>query len=171
MAENVFGLFLPTQGTRDLGTDKLDLTALRQTINNIAIVVNKKDTGIYALVETMNGQTFFPDPALSSATSPFPTYRDDFRKVINFGALPAFPAPGTKSVAHGINFTNMYTFTRIYGAATDPVGLTAIDLSHASPTLANNIEVVVDAVNVTITVGVDRSMYTRCVVVIEYIKN
>ena len=45
--------FIPTPGTRELGTRELDLSALRQSINNIAILMNGKDSGYYPLTEIL----------------------------------------------------------------------------------------------------------------------
>ena len=75
------------------------LVRLRQSMNDIAMVLNIKDTGYYVDQEFVNGQAFFPNPALTSTTSQTPVLRQVFRKVINFGTLPN---TGTTTVAHGI---------------------------------------------------------------------
>src|SRR5678815_1473821 len=115
------GAFLPTtdvydtQAIYELDIKSEDfkefLVRLRQSTNNIALVVNIKDSGYYVLTEFVNGQAFFPNPLLSSTTQQAPVFRQVFRKVINFGALPN---AGTKSVAHGIDINSTFTFTRIY---------------------------------------------------------
>jgi hypothetical protein len=143
------------------------LVRLYQNINNMALVLNIKDSGYYDLDEFVNGQLFFPNPALSSATQQNALFRQVFRKVINFGALPA--APGTKSVAHGIAINSAYSFTRIYATASDQVGLNYIPIPYASPVLANNIELNVDSTNVNITVGSNRSNFTTTFVILEYL--
>ncbi len=170
------GSFLPTTDVYDVASIyniditsdefKLFLVRLRQSINNIAIVVNTCENGYYPLIEMINGQLFFPNPSLNSTTDSIP-YRSVFRITINFGALPN---TGTTSVAHGINFTSTYTATRIYGAATDTTGLNYIPLPYASPTAANNIELSVDGTNVNITTGSNRSNFNVSYVVLEYIK-
>lgn len=171
------GSFLPTTDvydvesiyTLDINSEefKLFLVRLRQSINNVALVVNNCETGYFPLFEIMNGQIFFPNPSLNSTTSQLPVYRQVFRTTINFGALPN---TGTTSVAHGIDFTNTYSITHIYGAATDPVGLTYIPLPYTSPTAANNIELYADGTNVNIITGSNRSNYTTTYVILEYIK-
>jgi len=143
------------------------LVRLYQNINIISLTLNIKDSGYYVLNEFVNGQLFFPNTALG-ATPSTPLFRQVYRKVINFGALPA---AGTKSVAHTIAISNTFIFTRIYATASDPVGLTYIPIPYASPVLANNIEINVDATNVNITVGSNRSNYTICYVILEYIKS
>lgn len=142
------------------------LVRLYQNINLIALALNLKDTGYYVLEEFLNSQLYFPNPALSSTTSLQPDFRQVFRKVINFGALPN---AGTKSVAHGIDITSGYSFTRIYGCATNP-STSFIPLPYASPTLVNNIELNADALNVNVITGSNRSAYTICYIILEYIK-
>lgn len=150
-----FGSFVPTTSGRNIP----------ETLNLMSLVLNTKDTGYYPLTEFINGQLWFPDPALSSSTATAPTYRQVYRKVINTGALPN---TGTSSVAHGITITATTSFTRIYGAATDP-STTFIPLPYASPVDAENIALYVDAVNVNITTGNDRTGFTTSYVVLEWI--
>lgn len=143
------------------------LVRMYQNLNNMAVAVNLKDSAFYNNTqEFVTGGQFFANPALSSASMQSPALRPVFRTVVNFGALPA---AGTKSVAHNIAPTASYTFTRIYGCATNP-STSYIPLPYASPTLANNIELNADATFVNITVGVDRSAYTITYIVLEYIK-
>lgn len=142
------------------------LVRLYQNINLIALVLNTKDTGYYDTQEYPS-QQLFPNPDNSSQTAMPAVYRDIYRKVINFGALPN---TGTTSVAHYIDINNAYSFTRIYGCASDTTGLNFIPLPYASPTLANNIELRVTSTNVVITTGSNRSNFTICYVVLEYIK-
>jgi hypothetical protein len=162
--------FLPTPGTRDLGTKELDMTALRQSVNNMAIIVNSKDSGYYPLSEFMSGQSWFKDPALSSQSSKAPSLRQGFRKVINFGPLPA---AGSTPIAHGLNFAagSTYIFTRIYGAATNPTLPRAIPIPYAAIVAADTLQLEVTATDVVITTGgTNYSAYTRCVVVIEWLQ-
>lgn len=142
------------------------IVQLHQNINEIALVLNIKDSGYYVESEFVNGQIFFPNTSLSSTTAANPVHRQVFRKVINFGTLPN---AGTTSVAHGLTIDSNFTFTRIYGAATDP-GSAFIPLPYSSTTLVNNIELNVDATNVDITTGIDRTGFTTTYVILEYIK-
>lgn len=181
MANNInTGAFVPTtdvydtQAIYDLDINSLEfkefLVRLRQSTNNIALVLNVKDSGYYVLTEFVNSQLWFPNPILSSTTQQTPSYRQDFRLVIDFGALPN---TGSKSVAHnisGIVPLGLFTLTRLYGAATDPIAQSYIPIPYASPTLANNIELSMDATNVTITTGSNRSNYLISYVIIEYLK-
>ncbi|HTJ49060.1 MAG TPA: hypothetical protein VL443_06355 [Cyclobacteriaceae bacterium] len=172
-----YGAFLQTTQVWDVAQiQELDvkspefkelLVRMYQQINNIVLVLNIKDTGQYQLSEFVNGQVFFSNPALSSGTAQYPQDRQVIRKVINFGALPN---TATKSVAHGITCTSTTTFTRIYGCASDVTGKNYIPLPYASPTLANNIELNLDATNVNITTGSNRINFTITYVVVEFIQ-
>lgn len=138
------------------------LLRLYQNVNNISVALNAKDTGYYIDQEFVNGQNYF-NPL---STNPILT-RSVFRKVIDFGVLPN---AGTKTVPHGITVDANLTWTRIYGAATDPVGLNGIPLPYASAT-GQDIELRVDAVNVIVTTTSNRTAFTRCYIVLEYLKN
>jgi len=137
---------------------------IRQYLNDIATATNTKDSGIYDAVETITGQSFLP--LFSTQTGANATYRTVFRKVIDFGALPNTT---TKSVAHGIAFGSTFSATKIYGASTNP-GTSWIPLHYASPTAANNIELNLDATNVNVVTGSNRTAYTRTFIIVEYIK-
>lgn len=134
---------------------------LNNTYKRIADAVNTKEGALYIPTEQSTFQLYFTpsDPQ---------TLRPTYRMVVDFGALPN---TSTKTVAHNIDFTTEFSVTRIYGAATDPVNLVYIPLPYSSPTLANNIELFVDGTNVTVTTGSNRSAFTRCTIVIEYLKN
>lgn len=140
------------------------LVRLYQNINNISLALNLKDSAYYVQQEFLNGQAFFPNPNL-----PFQQQnnRQVFRTVVNFGALPN--ATST-SVAHGIEVSNGFSFTRIYGASSNQITMQYIPLPYASPTLANNIQLAVNATTITITTDFNWSAYTLTYVILEYIK-
>lgn len=173
-----FASFIPTTNVWDIAqiaeTDvnsrefKELFVRLHQYINNIANALNAKDTGLYNTFEIINGQRYFPNPALNSSTPAFANLRQVYRTVVNFGALPN---TGSKSVPHNIMVTSTTTFTRIYAGASDTTGENYIPIPYASPTLANNIEISVDSTNVTITTGSNRSNFNVCYVVLEYLQN
>lgn len=151
------GSFVPTTNNANIN----------QVVNQLSLVLNTKDSGYYALTEFINGQIWFPDPTLKSTSAQQPTLRQVYRLVLNCGALKN---TDTTVVAHGLTITAGYTFTRIYGAASDP-STTFIPLPYASPVAAENIALFVDATNVNITTGNDRTGFTTSYVVIEYIKS
>lgn len=178
IVSTLFGSFVPTTQVWDVAAiQEIDVTSpefkelmvrLYQQINNIAVVLNTKDTGLYQLSEFVNGQLYFNNPAYNSGTPFLGGGRQVLRMVVNFGALPN---TGTKSVPHGLMCTGQTTFTRIYGTASDISGKNYIPLPYASPTAANNIELKVDATNVTIITGSDRSNFTITYVVLEYLQS
>lgn len=143
------------------------LVRLYQNLNLMSLSLNTRDAAYYNTDEFVNGQVFFPNPALSSQTTTMPTFRQVLRLVVNFGALPN---TGTKTVAHNIPINSQYTFTRIYGAASDTTGLNYIPLPYASPVLANNIELSVDATNVIVTTGSNRSNFNVTYIILEYLR-
>ena len=128
--------------------------------------MNLKDSGYYDTLEFVNSQLFFPNPALSSQTAQTPVYRQVYRKVINFGALPN---AGAKSVNHNIPVTIGYSFTRIYATATNP-STQFIPIPYASASGTDNIELSVSPTQVTITTASDRTAFTITYVVVEYLK-
>ncbi len=165
----LFGAYTPTTSVWDpneiFQTNLEDPEALRellvrlyQNLNLMANVVNSKESSYYDTQQFITGQQFFPNPSTQTGTTS--TYRPTSRVVINFGALPN---TGTKTVAHGITVNQGTTWTRIYGAATDPVGLTGIPIPDG-----NGAYVVVTATNVSITTGSNLTNYTTTLVVLEY---
>jgi hypothetical protein len=136
---------------------------VRTYLNQIATAVNTKDSGYYNQIQTVTGQQFVPTFDLNRSASA--QYRDVVRVVVATGTLPN---TGTITVAHGITFTANMVATRIYGAATNPSNAW-IPLPYASPVLANNIELNLDATNVNITTGSNRTSFTTSYVVIEFV--
>lgn len=148
------------------------LVRLYQNINNIAINLNLKDTGYYDLQEFVNGQKYFFNPLLNSTTSQADQYRQVFRMVVNCGTITA---SNTYTIAHNIAVDNNYSFTRIYGCASNaqlsaPTFASFIPLPYPSATSANIVELSVDETNITIITGSGVGTYTKTYVVLEYIK-
>lgn len=143
------------------------LVRMYQNLSNMANLLNIKDSGYYVQNEFLNSQGFFQNPSTTTNTTINPELRNVFRTVVNFGALPN---AGATSVNHGISVTSTYTFTRIYGCASNP-GTAFIPIPYASSVdVAHNIQLDVNATQVTITTGANYSAYTTTYVVLEYIK-
>lgn len=155
--------FLPTTHIIPDDVEQKDLK-LREYLNAIAQATNSKDSGVYDFGESITGQRFLP--TFSTTGSSSANYRDVFRTVLDFGALPNNTS---KTLAHGIDVTSNVSITRFYGGATDP-GSSLIPLPFASLILANNISLEADATNVTITTGSNRTNFTRTYIVLEYMK-
>jgi hypothetical protein len=139
-----------------------------EQLKKITNGVNIREIGWFLDQELLSGKAFIPGLTPLSDLSTSQVFRTVLRKVIDFGALPA---AGTKSVAHGITVDNNFTLVQMYAAATDPTDLLALPIVYADPTALNKaIALNMDVTNVNITVGIDRSAYTRCFVVCEYIQ-
>jgi hypothetical protein len=171
------GAFVPTTnvwdvsevyGVKDLSPELRELLVrLYQNLNVMAQVLNIKDSGYYVLTDFVNGQKFFPNPALNSTTATQPTYRQVLRTVVNFGALPN---AGTKSVAHGLPVNINYTFTRIYGCSTNPNTLfISLPYVYISAPGLGPVELWADPTNVNITTTVNLSAFTTTYIILEYI--
>jgi hypothetical protein len=170
----VSGPFLPTTNIFDIsplysldideGLREL-LVRLYLDLNRTALVINDKDSGIYAAMVTTNGQSFFPNPILASNTTPQPTYRQVYRMVVNFGALPN---TGTKSVPHGITVTSQTSFTRIYGCSSNQTSLEYIPLPYVGIG-GGSVELYADATNVNVVTSSNLSAYNVTYIVLEYI--
>lgn len=174
--QNQVGLFVGTTNVwdtsqifqeelKDPAVERL-FVYLYQNIGEMAIVLNLKDSGLYFPYEFINGQTFFPNPANSSATQLAPAERQTYRQLINFGALPN---AGAKSVAHAITVTSVTTFTRIYATASDTSGNNYIPIPYIDPS-GNNIALSVNGTTVTITTSSNRTNFNVCYVVLEYLQ-
>lgn len=172
---NVAASFVPTTFILDSAQiSEVDVTSdefkqllirLYKNLNRMAIVINTKTSGFYATNQFVTSDQYFPFAASSSLVQQ--DYRPVTRVVVNFGFLPV---SGTKSVAHGIMCTANTKFVHLYGTATNPVSPFAyIPLPYASPTLVNNIELKADGTNVTVITGSDRSAFTICYIVIEFL--
>ena len=174
------GAYVPTTNVWDVASElastevtspefKELLLRLYQNVNLLALVTNIKDSGYYNTQEFINSQLWFPNPSLSSQTAQLPDMRTVYRKVINFGALPN---AATKSVAHGIVCSTITTFTRIYGTASNTTGNNYIPLPYSSSVdIAHNIELKVDATNVTVITGFNYSSFNVTYIILEYLQS
>lgn len=132
-----------------------------EQLKRISEGVNVRDIALYIENETLTGGQFVPD-------SNDPTdLRSVFRKTIDFGSLPN---SSTKSVAHGISIDSRFTLVKLVASATDPVNFLSLSIPYASATLTDVIEINVDDTNINITTSKDYSSYTRCFVILEFLK-
>jgi len=172
--QNISGSFVPTTWildvasirSIDVNSDEFKelLVRLYQNLNRMVLSLNAKENGFYALNQVVTGKQYFPSTPGTSLVQQ--QYRPVTGLVINFGILPI---AATKSLPHGIDFNAMVSFTHVYGTSTDPVNKRAISLPYASPTLIDNIELNVDATNVNVTTGIDRSNFTITYIVLEFL--
>jgi len=138
---------------------KTYLTSLSENVNDILKAINEKDVGIYSPDEMLSGKSYYNEDSQEQDSV--------YRKIIIFGALPD---TATKQVVHGLDSTWSYKFTRIYGTASDTTNKVYLPLPYATSTAADIIELSVDATNINITTGKDRTSFDVVKVVIEYIE-
>jgi hypothetical protein len=136
------------------------LVKLYQDLNQIALSLNAKQTGIHTLQEFLTGEVFF---ASSSNTNPRPISRI----VVDFGALPNATS---KSVAHNLPLDDRTLVVDHKSWANNIDGTSSIPIPFATPIALNeNISLEITDTDVIITTGIDRTDYTDCYVVISYI--
>lgn len=141
---------------------------LIEQLKRISNAINIREIGWFLDEELLSGKAFIPGVNATSSGATSQIYRQVLRKVIDFGALPA---AGTKSIPHGIDFGDNFTLTFMQATATDPVAHIAFPIPYCDPgSLVNGVSLTMDATNVNITVGINRSAFTRCFVTIEYLQ-
>ena len=134
------------------------MISLVENVNSILLAVNAKDVGIYNDKETLTGQNFFSKEDDN-------IQRPVFRRVIDFGALPDTT---NKQVAHELDSTWSYKFTRIYAVTSDSANKDYLPIPYATSTAIDIIELFVDDTYVNITTGKDRTSFDTTYCVIEY---
>jgi len=135
---------------------------LVEHLKKISNAVNYREIGFFLDEELLSGKSFIPGATVAGNPQRF---RSVLRKVIDFGALPN---TGTKTVAHGITFDANFTLIDLWGASTDPVNFFAVNLGHTSAA-PDQIELYIDATNIVVKTGSNRSAFTRTFIVVEYI--
>ena len=136
---------------------------LVEHLKRISNAVNVRTIGWLLDEELLSGQSFIPGVA-----QPNPQiFRSVLRKVIDFGPLPN---TGLKSVPHGIQFNANFTLIHMWASATDPVNLIAFPIPYAGAGGHDAVALYMDATNINIITETNRSTYTRCFVVMEYIQ-
>ena len=144
------------------------LVKLAQNATNQNIAINSKVSGIYTTLEDVTGSMYGIGTG-TSLTAQVNVPKGSFNKLVVFGTLPT--ASATKSVAHGIPFTETYKIIKIYGGSTNPTTKSYIPLPFPHPTAAKIISLEADATNVIVTTGAtDYSAWEHTFVIIEYVK-
>ncbi len=172
--KNDTGLYIATTTVIDSinSSDELSsslkqiLVVLYQTVNNIALALNKKESGIYDLTEFVNGQGWF-DPNPNKGVNDQP--RSDFRKVYYLTSLPA----GVTNITHLINgttpLTAQYTFTKLYGMANNTSTFNYYPIPFASAGGATNIEIRANSTQIVITNN-SGVVFNSVYIIAEYLK-
>lgn len=140
------------------------LVQLYLTQQDLLQSANYKTSGIYDFPEALSGNVY-PSGATSLTTK-----RSGILKLIQFPPATTLPNAGTIEALHGIDFSNITTFVRIYGVATNLTApRTAIPIPYISST-GNIVEVIVLSDRIRINTNANFTAYTNVRVVVEYIK-
>lgn len=91
--------------------------------------------------------------------------RTIYQKTISFGSLPA---SGSASVNHGI--TNLDLVIEMHAFAHNPSVSAWLPLPFASPTISNNIQININATQIAVAVGINRSAFTENFFTLFYVK-
>ncbi|HVW99260.1 MAG TPA: hypothetical protein VHA52_02300 [Candidatus Babeliaceae bacterium] len=173
MAQDIsnYGLFIPTtyifdiEQLKEIKADSQEfkelIVRLYQTINNIILSLNIKDSGYYLNQQFVTGSLFF------NTNNNFTQLRPVYRTVVNFGTLPDNT---TKSIAHGItNLGTSWSLVRLDVLSTNP-DTTSIHIPGFDPSdITKPINAWFDTKNVTIQTKSNMTAYTTTWVIIEYI--
>jgi len=177
------GAYVPTtnvydqQNIYDLDVNSQDfkefLVKLRQSINDVANVLNIKDTGYYPDQPFACGQSWFQ--SFTTAPNPQPSninMRPVMRQTYNCGPLPDGTVNPLSQIAHGIiiNGTHPIRFTRIFGTANDINNYFFLPLPYVSADNTNPVEIFVDDTNINIvTRAVNMSNFSITYITLEWI--
>jgi hypothetical protein len=131
---------------------------LVEQLKKITNGVNIREIGWLINDEIISGKQFMPASGQRN-------FRTVLRKVIPLNSITT----GTTTTPHGITFDSNFTLISLSGAATDPVSRVAIPLG-LSASAPFQIEMYMDATNIIVKAGSDRSGYTRAYAIVEYIK-
>src|SRR3990167_7116524 len=165
------GNFIPsTSDITSLDTNSSEFKIrLYQIINSHALALNQKSSGIFTFDETVDNNLWAPIPAtVDSTAAQTATQRAEFRKVIDFGALPNTLE---KPVAHGIAFDSAFTMTHLYATTTNPTTLNYRPIPYVADDDTDEITLRADGTNVYIETFKDLTAFTRTFVVLLYLKN
>ena len=180
---NLRGAFLPT--TQVWSTDEISqiqgiseglkehLVKMYQRFNDMATMINKKETGLYPREEFVCGKQYYPKLGLDSSSSSTPRMRQVVRKVIawtdNLGAYKTLPNNTTDTVAHGITFNSATIPVLVEATCYDTSAYKTITLPWVADD-GNHISIWLDANNVNIKTTSDRRNFTVTNVTIEFLK-
>ena len=142
---------------------------LYQALNQIILSLNQKSSGLYQFDETVDNNLWAPDPStVDSTAAQTATQKAEFRKVIDFGALPN---NSEKPIAHGIAFDSAFTMTGLYATTTNPTTLNYRPIPYVSDDATELITLRADGANVYIETFKNQTAFTRTFVVLQYLKN
>jgi hypothetical protein len=126
---------------------------LAEDLKKMSNAINIREIGWFLDEELLSGKSFIPG---TTAPGDNPgTFRQIFRKVINFGAI----APGANTEPHGITFDINFTLIQLWASATNSTTFNAV-------TFSNPDTITMNATNIIITSG---GTFNRAFAFVEYL--
>lgn len=157
---NSLSAFLP-QNIAFSNDPKQFLIQITKLFSDVSRYMNLREICVYDLTEIPTGEQWF------NATNT-QVKRDGYRQVYNIGPIAA---GATSTTAHGITGYSTLNFTHIYGTCITVV-VDYRPIPYSSVTAGNQqIELKVDATNITIINGAAAPNITSAIIVLEYLKN
>lgn len=160
------GLFVPTTNVWDVQQlYQVDIKSpefkelivrLYQNVNNIALALNAKESGLYAPYEFVTGEVY----SLTGSNS----QNGGFRTMIITGTV----GPGTTSINHNLDVKDSWLWVEIYGCLTDSVNFLGYPINFADSG-GNTISASVNATQIVINNNSGVS-FTNGMVILKYIK-
>lgn len=138
-----------------------------EQLKKLANAINVREIGFFLDQELLSGKAFIPGVNIATDGGSSQQFRTVLRKVVDFGPLPNATV---KSVPHGITVDANFTLIEMFAAATDPTNLISFPLPFDSGGTSTGAALFMDATNVYIRTESNRSTFTRCYVVIEYLQ-
>lgn len=137
---------------------KEDLTQLSAELNkaylDTANTVNSRTIGLFATNKaSINGEEWFVDDGKK---------RQGFRQ--------AYVFTGVGSIPHGLNLSDIFSFTRCYGEYTDSTNWYGV-VSGTSVGIAGQISFYIDPTNIVILDGGGAPAIVNGIVVLEWLSN
>lgn len=166
MDSQIFESYVPVYDVAPEGLEDLKGFIVEQ-LKRHANAINLREIGFFLDQELLSGKAFIPGINEATNGGSSQQFRTVLRKVIDFGTLPN---AGTKSVPHEITFDANFTLVQMFASATDPTNFLALPIPYDSAGGGDGIALFMNATNVVITTETNRSTYTRCFVVIEYMQ-
>lgn len=136
-----------------------------EQLRKISDGVNIREIGWYLDQELLSGKAFIPG-VNNETGGTSQQFRQILRIVIDFGTLPNNTS---KTVPHGITVDDNFTLIQMYAAATDPINLISFPIPFAA-TSTGAVQMFMNATDILISTNTDRTSFTRCFVVIEYLQ-
>lgn len=133
---------------------------LVETLKKISNAVNLREVGWEINTPILTGKKYIPETGTTE-------FREISRLTLEVGPLPS---SATKTVAHNLSLVDAtFRLVNMYGAATDTTNFLSIPLPFVSLSLADQVEISMDATNFIITTGnATYSNYDHAVIIIEY---